>query len=334
MIEKLCNQIWNRPGFQSDYLWISTTGAKIHFLPGDTIDEEGLIAIHRMIQCALTFSLSSSIDYRQVAYEIAVNSKNIIAQYKMIGDATRKKEEAAIALIFSRLGNFPAETKYIEETNISLQDEVPSAVWFDREYHIAENTIRVTGHKSLALTDFQLQLWDAITNHSVVIVNAPTSAGKSFVLQNHIINSIVNGVAKNAIYIVPTRALIEQVIKELRSICRNIFDETIEITITEVPNTDAMGEYNVFVLTQERTQLLMDYDIDVDLVVIDEAQNVSDNARGVILQSVIEKIKDTTENAKFIFATPYVSKKLAYHMKYILKIQMCQCFAKKNCIHI
>lgn len=306
MIDTLCNQIWSRREFQNDFMFISTLSAKLCLEKDEAIINENLSKVFRVLQCALTFALSPNIEYRQRAYEIAVAVRNIIMGYKEKFDIEPEPIETAISLIFSRLGNFPAENKYIEETKISLHDELPSLLWFERENHLIDNTIKIAGEDNLFLTDFQLNLWRAISNRTVTIVNAPTSAGKSFVLQNHIIDLFVKGCARTVIYIVPTRALIEQVSKELKTICRRTGCLENKAIITEVPNIDSVGEYNIFVLTQERVQLLLDHNIDIDLVIVDEAQNVADSARGVILQSVIESIRETNENVKFIFATPYV----------------------------
>jgi len=61
------------------------------------------------------------------------------------------------------------------------------------------------------------------------------------------------------------------------------------------------------VLTQERAQLLlssMDITDVIDLVIVDEAQAIGDDSRGMILQDAVEKVRGTNPNARFLFLAP------------------------------
>lgn len=301
MVDALCKRICEHDEFQKDYRWLSTHSAKIQFAKQDILDEKRLEdLLLKLLQCATTFSLSSNIHYRKMAYNIAIMCNNLI---KGRTTNSNKSVKGIIALILSRLGNFPAEKKFLCENKMLNGFELPRALWFEKEAHQEDNTVNVLGGYNIILTDFQLQLWNSVKEYPVSIVNAPTSAGKSFILQNHIVHALNNG-AQNALYIVPTRALIEQVVNDFRRTLKNI--NSTEIIITEVPNCEDSEQQHIFVLTQERVQLLLENVVSLDLVVVDEAQNVADNARGIILQSVIEHIKTRCANVKFVFATPYV----------------------------
>ena len=302
MIEELCKQIYEHDEFNKDYIWASTLSARLHFSKyedmADTINDVDIV--FKLLQCATTFSLSDNAQFRKIAYNIAIICRNLT---KIISEENIVTIKSLIALILSRLGNFPAENKFLSENNMLQDFFLPKTLWFEKEIHKNKNTIKVIGDYNVLLTDFQLQLWNSVKEYPVSIVNAPTSAGKSFIMQNHIVHSLNNG-AKNALYIVPTRALIEQVVNDFRKILKRTGSQ--EILVTEVPNYENSEQKCVFVLTQERAQLLLENDLSLDLVVVDEAQNVSDNARGIILQSVIEHIKLICSNVKFVFATPYV----------------------------
>lgn len=302
MIEGLCNQIWGQEKFQTEYNYISYVSSNIKFENHMGVNFDADI-LKRLLECGLIFSLSSDTFFRKAAYELAICLRNIINLPEY--DCFRKLFQASISLIFSRIGNFPAENKYLEETGIELDDILPQSLWFERESHIEDNSIYIDGMPKLTMTDFQLDLWTAVSNYPITIVNAPTSTGKSFILQNHVIDCLKRNVSKNILYIVPTRALIEQVIKEFKVLLKKD-EKNFDINITEVPNVEDSMDKNIFVLTQERVQMLLEHNTRVDLAIIDEAQNLSDGARGIILQSVIETIKKYNKNAKFIFATPYV----------------------------
>ena len=308
MINELCKQIWDNNQFQYDFSWASSTSAEVSFRASlNCIDKNFYTKVQRLLQCATIFSLSEEPKYRAAAYKISIFLKNIVEANSSKLKTELNNFSSIISLVLSRLGNFPAEKKYLTDSGlVKLDAALPESLWFERETHINENTIRFSNGRELTLTDFQKQLWNAVNNYKTVIVNAPTSAGKSFVLQNHVIRSFEEKEIKNVVYIVPTRALIEQVIVDMKAIISSAVDSETNILITEVPNIDILLAHNIFVLTQERVQLLLENNITVDLVVIDEAQNVADKARGVILQSVIERIKINNRSVRVVFATPFV----------------------------
>lgn len=299
MVEELCEKINNHQEFKSDFEVLSKVNNQILFHQykrenyGDNI---GLV-VKRLLQCATTFALSEKTQNRKLAYEIAVMCLNI--------DGKAVKADyisQLVPLVFTRLGNFPAENKYKNDHSMGTDSILPPSLWFEQEEHRLNNTVNVSDKYKLTLTDFQIQLWNSVKEYPVTIVNAPTSAGKSFILQNHIVNYL-NEKCRSALYIVPTRALIEQVINDFRKTLKDA--EIKDIVITSIPEIETQSKV-IYVLTQERTQLLLENDINLDIAVIDEAQNVSDNARGIILQSVIEIIKQKCQDIKFIFATPFV----------------------------
>lgn len=300
MIDKLCRQIESREGYQKDYEALSKSSSLLYLRNDITIDTESIV---RLLKSATTFALSDDENYRKQAYSIAVMARNVL-QY--IEESDRKEIEAIIVVILSRLGNFPAENKFLKE--VSFDDSLlPPTLQLERQYHVLKNEAHLSFDKLLVLTDFQRDLWSAMLNHRVVIVNAPTSAGKSFVLQNYVLNAIIGGLAKHIVYIVPSRALIEQVIIGLKELITEYTITDGQIHVTEVPQDYSdTKEKIIYVLTQERVQLLLETKISVDQVVVDEAQNISYGARGIILQSVVETVINRNAAARFIFAMPYV----------------------------
>lgn len=297
MIDELCNQITQHDAFVLDFERLITLNSSL-LLNRDAdifLYEEDFSRIGRLLQVALTLALSKHNRFRKMAYDIAVMCNNL---GKRIRDLDLGA--AIIPLVFTRLGNFPAEQKFCSEHYLNPAF-LPTPLWFEQEAHRNNNTIKIA-KSMLTLTDFQLQLWESVNSFPVTIVNAPTSTGKSFILQNHIIK-MVSTQEMCAVYIVPTRALIEQVMNDLRSIMKKAGID--DITVSSIPEATNQKK-SIYVLTQERTQLLLENDITIDVTVIDEAQNVSDSARGIILQSVVETIKRKNYQCRFIFATPFV----------------------------
>ncbi len=300
MINQLCQQIDSHESYHNDYEALSQSSSLMLLRNNISIDADRVI---RLLKSATTFALSDKEEYRKQAYSIAVMARNILLHFKEID---RKEIEAIIVIIFSRLGNFPAEKKFIDEVSFD-EGFLPPTLQLERQYHIGKNTTYLGIDKLIVLTDFQRDLWNAMRKHRVVIVNAPTSAGKSYVLQNYVINALLDGRSNQVVYIVPSRALIEQVIISIKGLLQEYKVATDNIHITEVPHDYSdVKEKIIYVLTQERVQLLLESKASIDLVIVDEAQNISDGARGIILQSVVEEIIERNDSARFIFAMPFV----------------------------
>lgn len=300
MIEKLCRQIEGRERYIADYEALSRSSSLLFLKKEAEIDIEGIL---RLLKSATAFSLSVDEKYRKQAYSIAIMAKNVL---QTINFSNKRELEAVIALILSRLGNFPAEKKFAKEVSFD-ESILPPTLRLERAYHYFNNQVNPSLDKLIVLTDFQCELWNAMQQHKVVIVNAPTSSGKSFVLQNYVINAILSERLKCILYIVPSRALIEQVMVELKGLIQDYSIESDTIHITEIPHDYSdVKEKIIYVLTQERAQLLLETKLSVDLLIIDEAQNIADEARGIILQSVVESIINRKEDVKIIFAMPFV----------------------------
>lgn len=81
------------------------------------------------------------------------------------------------------------------------------------------------------------------------------------------------------------------------------------MTTIPVPDPE-QRQKQIYVLTQERTQLLLstlDLDNVVDLVIVDEAQAIGDESRGMILQDALEKVRQANPKARFLFLAPGAS---------------------------
>src|SRR5262249_7557634 len=118
-------------------------------------------------------------------------------------------------LILARLGNFPGRDLLRQR-----HQNIPSRQLFpqlEMRVHEIENTIQDAGGRKRRLTDFQFEALRAFSEHKSVSVSAPTSAGKSFLLGLEVLRKLRDQRPAAIAYIVPTRALIRQVIVDLRS---------------------------------------------------------------------------------------------------------------------
>jgi len=113
----------------------------------------------------------------------------------------------------------------------------------------------------------------------------------------------------NIVYIVPTRALISQVIKDIRADMSKFNVDDVWLSSTSKIPVDLNSYYKrILVLTQERFHGLLfdsDFSEDIDILIIDEAQKVSDQSRGILLEEVIEESLIRYETVQTIFITPF-----------------------------
>ncbi|MGO4319724.1 DEAD/DEAH box helicase, partial [Agrobacterium sp. MCAB5] len=189
--------------------------------------------------------------------------------------------ERSIALL-TELGNFPAadyaHRHFPDQPAPRLLDMIGRGV------SRAVNSIQI-GSDRIALTDFQKETWDSLPAKAAVAISAPTAAGKSFLVIEHLCRMAERQKEFRAVYIAPTRALLAEVHDKIN---KRLSHRT-DVRISTVPTADPSSSKHVHILTQERFQFLLAADSSIfDLVVVDEAQNLSDGPRGMILQECLE----------------------------------------------
>ena len=138
---------------------------------------------------------------------------------------------------------------------------------------------------------FQSSLIDQLFKHGNVSFSAPTSAGKSFLLILYIAKMLFTNDRYRIVYIVPTKALINQVKGDLKKQLIEQKLEDVKILSSTVSFEfetfdDVDYEKCILILTQERFSYFLsksEINFHLDLMIVDEAQNVSDGNRGVVL---------------------------------------------------
>jgi hypothetical protein len=92
----------------------------------------------------------------------------------------------------------------------------------------------------------------------------------------------------------------------MREITRELSGQ--EATVLTIPQTpaDASIESGIYVLTQERLQILLELapNLKFSLVVVDEAQTLAGDSRGIILQTVIDELRRRAPDTQFLFSAP------------------------------
>lgn len=303
MIDELAERIWGHEEFHRDYELLRDDILRSNLrLARNGNNLKSHECMGRLLQSATCFSACTNRSYREAAYRIAT------ACWMLFGEEYDNLRNIA-DLILRRLGNFPTSdllSASAERRGELGEPKYPAALWFEVNARQGFNTVIVAGEEKLVLTNFQRGLWEYLKGRNSVTVSAPTSAGKSYVLQHFLASECASRQKYNALYIVPTRALINQVSSSLDAILKKL-GETKAITLTiPVPTSEVNADKVIYVLTQERLQLLMETDTNnrFDLLIVDESQIIADDSRGVVLQTVVEKVLGCWPDTQVMFASP------------------------------
>ncbi|BDG08580.1 DEAD/DEAH box helicase [Anaeromyxobacter paludicola] len=184
---------------------------------------------------------------------------------------------------------------------------MPLPAWLELEGHAQTNSVQVADGMKLTLTDFQRDLWRVLRDGQSAAVSAPTSAGKSYALGRYLVTSLAPGSGRWGVYVVPTRALVNEVSSDLLDTAAAIHAAVLPVVTVPVAPVELGIDAGIYVVTQERLQILLEAapKLRFDLAVIDEAHLISEPSRGVILQTVIEEMLARAPNMQLLFGSPH-----------------------------
>lgn len=297
MIQELSDKVWNNPEFQAAASRITLTWLRRELGLVDDLElksDDG----NRLIRAAAILACSADQEHRRTAFRIAT------CAYELFGSIALPMDQG-LRVVLARLGNFPSFSTR-EDVNIALPS-LPLTLAAEEISSADRRQISVDG-QTFYLTDFQHQLWENLIKRSRISLSAPTSAGKSFVLE-HYLSSLFESPSTNiVIYLVPTRALIAQVSNDLIDHFRGSDDNRPVILTIPVDPEKELPNRAIYVLTQERLQLALNAhsSFRADVVVVDEAHSIADGSRGILLQWVIDDLLNRNSKMQTLFASPTI----------------------------
>lgn len=232
-----------------------------------------------------------------------------IAQFCLQQDDMAITHKDAAAVILDTLANEPAirlaeNRKLLEK---KFEDRLPFPLLQDWTRRSIENNITLANSHDLAVNHFQRRFWEETKTKDWISMSAPTSSGKSFILGRWLPDYFRSSPCATIVYLVPTRALIQQVQRDIEHLLKSENFESVSITTLPLHSAYKSGIANVFVFTQERFNILIGErgaNLSVDLLVVDEAQKIGDNYRGVLLQQAIETTVKSNLHCRIVFASP------------------------------
>lgn len=253
-----------------------------------------------LLSIASRLALSKDSAEQAVAYNIATKLT------ELYGSSMPTVVETTNVLL-ARLGNFPGCTvtkkRFGEPKLVSPFSLHALEAMARRE----ENTITIR-EDEIVLTDFQHRLYDVRSKWPSVSVSAPTSAGKSFLIAIDVIRFLMKANGKDVVILVPTRALIRQVMCDVIVQLNHFGLKNVDVTcIPEMVQDPTKQATRVYVFTQERLTTLLnenDRKDHIGLLIVDEAQELGDESRGIVLQAAIERTLYRNPQTDVLFASP------------------------------
>lgn len=153
-----------------------------------------------------------------------------------------------------------------------------------------------------------------------IVVNMPTSGGKTMMAEFKILQAINTFGSKGKIaYVVPTRALVNQITSRLRqdlgvkplNIRIEKMSGAVEIDGFEDSLISGGRPFHILVTTPEKLNLLIRHPEkslakSLVLTIVDEAHNLSSDSRGLNLEMLLSTIKKDCPKTHLLLLTPFI----------------------------
>lgn len=228
---------------------------------------------------------------------------------------TSEQIKDAGAVLLQKLSNYRAAdlAEQRELVKPGLESRLGVLARLEASARSLEDSILIDhSGERLHVNHFQQSFWtEANKDKTWISASAPTASGKTFLILQWLLDQLQNDSTKIAIYLAPTRALVNEIEEGLNARIKK--DKIENVEITSLPLAD---KYNdaiirkkkaIFVFTQERLHLLanvLNDDFKVDLLIADEAHKIGDNLRGVVLQDALERMVRLNPGMKQVFISP------------------------------
>jgi len=151
-------------------------------------------------------------------------------------------------------------------------------------------------------------------NKTAVVVQMPTSAGKTLLAKFYILQTMNLYTKAKVAYIVPTRALVNQVRKDLQCDLRPM-GLKVEVAIPyadieELENELLLKRADVIVTTPEKLDILLKVKHPIvqnlKLIVVDEAHGLQESNRGAKLELLLSMLRKDNRSLRVLMLSPFI----------------------------
>lgn len=217
-------------------------------------------------------------------------------------DKTNESYKKACYVMQSRTGNL-ITTKHLPKIFTTGQYDVDFGSLLNLELTANREVLSqsFSDETQVVFTTFQKELWHSLTLKKNVAISAPTSSGKSFIIKKYIAEIIQND-SKDIIYVVPTKALINQVSHEIKL---QLGDKAHVLTTFKEIDDDIPS---VFVLTPERCLKIFQSKSFAQpaLIFVDEVHNLEDSSRGSVFENALYRMMKNWTCCQLVVAGPFI----------------------------
>ncbi len=255
----------------------------------------------------LSKAVVETANYLKKGYDYKERLDAVIRQHLDIAKKLTKNEPRLNSVI--QLFEFGLNTMYKNAiwTQTKFNDKIKLLCKRKAELGILE----LLPSQREALSD---NLLDVAAN--VTVLQMPTSAGKTLLAEFNIIVTKALRADAKIVYIVPSRALVNQVYFDLKSDLEPLeftiekTSSAIEIDPTEDSFLNGDEKIDVLVSTPEKLDLLIrrrhpSVD-DVSMFIIDEAHTIQNGERGAKLELLLAILRRERPNAKYMLLSPFI----------------------------
>lgn len=288
------------------------------------------------------------IEYYCMARRIGFINKRMDADYRLIVETVRcldyqttmadqmdpDKIIAILALMWEHIDKSQYDIRELAIKILSRIGYPTSAIIVDAGYDYKDNQFSpicsafdkvtltlqqeryevVVGNKKCILTNFQKKLWNELGSKKILGVSAPTSAGKSYVIQLNTAEKMRTG-KLDVIYIVPTLSLLNQVVEDYHTLLTQVGGIDYIIT-SNLTVGESKADHTIYVWTQEKAiSGLSDQTFgsmpNKTVLVVDEVQNIErvtdeNDVRSKILYDMLQELRHTTNIEQVIVSGPRI----------------------------
>lgn len=239
------------------------------------------------IQSKDNFNYEETFEFYKKCSELIIENENV-AQ-KLIVNILEEKDkfDPNLNLILTDLIEAVGFYPYLEKENFKL-DSTDALI--RQVYHHSDNLNKY-------LHEDQKHLLSLLNSDKNVIVSAPTSFGKSLLIEE----IVASRKFKNIIIIQPTLALLDETRRKLKK-----YDEDYKI-IVRTSQESSIEKGNIYLFTAERVNEYKEF-IDIDFIIVDEFYKLSskrDDERADSLNNALYYILKTF-NCKFYLLGPNI----------------------------
>lgn len=214
------------------------------------------------------------------------------------------------SLVLSRLSNHRtialAQSKELIEPEIGQRVGMSEQLlWVRRRLN---SEIILNAKHSILGNRFQTNFWSKLSDSDWVSATAPTAAGKTFTVLNWLLSQFTNNKFHSCVFIAPTRALVSEIERQLNGLKIEHGLNGLKVSSLPLRELNSHTEPFIAVFTQERLHIFLnsnDTPHKFDIAIVDEAQKLSDDRRGVILQDAIERVCRANNDCRVIFLSPH-----------------------------